>query len=155
MNALAKPVSVLIKRFTVMNDSNATYAKYVDDKTLIKEYADWVMVLRSNQLTFCSLMLISRGNAKSVSDLRQAELEAIGPIFAEIERGISSIGSPVRFNYLSLMLTDPYVHFHIFPRFVDTDLDSYWPGLVELTDEKKISEAEMSSRLRLLKGVFN
>ena len=137
-----------------MSNSNITIERYVTEKNLIKKYDNWLLALRPNQITCYSMMLFAVSNAEKFSDLDSSTLKEVGVIFADVERCVSLISTPLKFNYYSLMLADPNVHFHIFPRFNSPELDEYWPKIVDLQSEVAIDESEMASRVQKLKSVF-
>lgn len=137
-----------------MINSNITIERYVTEKNLIKKYDKWLLALRPNQITCYSMMLFAVSNVEKISDLDSSTLNDLGVIFADIERRVSLISTPLKFNYYSLMLADPNVHFHIFPRFSSPELDEYWPKMVDLHCEVTTDESEMANRLLKLKDVF-
>jgi|APSaa5957512535_1039671.scaffolds.fasta_scaffold374422_1 diadenosine tetraphosphate (Ap4A) HIT family hydrolase len=142
------------KKFIAMKKYNKTISHYVTEKNVIKNYGHWVLALRPSQLTCYSLMLFADSDAELFSELDTNSLNDLGNIFSDIELCIKLISQPIKFNYHSLMLVDPHVHFHIFPRFEDQDLDSYWPNIVDLHGKVIVSEIAMADRLKKLKGVF-
>tara|TARA_B110000503_G_scaffold134253_1_gene212950 strand:+ start:457 stop:873 length:417 start_codon:yes stop_codon:yes gene_type:complete len=137
-----------------MTNSNITIERYVTEKNLIKKYDSWVLALRPNQITCYSMMLFADSNVEKISDLDSNTLKDLGVIFADVERRVRLISTPLKFNYYSLMLADPNVHFHIFPRFSSPELDEYWPKMVDLQREVTIDESDMANRLQKLKDVF-
>jgi diadenosine tetraphosphate (Ap4A) HIT family hydrolase len=137
-----------------MTNSNITIGRYVTEKNLIKKYDNWVLALRPNQITCYSMMLFADSDSEKISDLNSNTLKDLGVIFADVERCIRLISAPLKFNYYSLMLTDPNVHFHIFPRFSDPELDEYWPKMIDLQREVPLDELEMAGRLKKLKDIF-
>ena len=137
-----------------MNHYNNTINRYVTKKNFIKSYGSWILALRPNQLTYCSVMLFADSNAESFSKLDKNSLNDLGNILADIELKIRFVSQPIKFNVYSLMLVDPHVHFHIFPRFEDQHLDTYWPLPVDLNGKVKVSETVMASRLEKLKETF-
>ena len=59
-----------------------------------------------------------------------------------------------KINYLMLMMVDPHVHFHVFPRYAGSRMiedvtvdDSAWPGPPDLKTAAKLSPEQLE-RLR-------
>ena len=133
---------------------NATMQKLWYPETLIKEYRKWVVVLRPQQVTLGSLVLICQDDAKAFSDISAEAFAEFPQVIQEIEMSLSKAFSYQKINYLMLMMIDPYVHFHVFPRFAEITtffehefLDEGWPGLPNL---KKPNNTDLSLRTAIL-----
>ena len=125
---------------------NATMKKFGYPDTCVKEFHQWVVLLRPQQVTLGSLLLICREEATAFS---QISLEAFGElpeIIREMEASISRAFAYNKINYLMLMMVDPEVHFHVIPRydaprtFLEQQfLDQGWPGPPALKSPNEIS----------------
>jgi len=127
---------------------NATMQKFGYPDALIKEYKKWVVLLRPQQVTLGSLVLICQDDAKSFSDISTEAFAELPQVIQEIETSLSQAFSYQKINYLMLMMVDPDVHFHIFPRFAEITtfsqhdfFDDGWPGPPNL---KKPNETDRS-----------
>ncbi|MEO7815063.1 MAG: HIT family protein [Sphingomicrobium sp.] len=118
---------------------NATIAKFGYPATLLREYEHWVLLLRPAQVTAGSMILAAKGEATAYGALPQAAFTEQAAIVNELEEMLRSAVKPDKINYLMLMMVDPHVHFHIFPRYQGdrsiaglalTDLG--WPGPPDL-----------------------
>lgn len=138
-----------------MAEANITIERYVNEQTFIKKYDNWILSLRPNQITCYSMMLFAVSDAEQFSTLEPEILQDLGDVFADVERRVKLISDPLKFNYYSLMLVDPHVHFHIFPRFDNLDLDGFWPKTVDLQCKVTIDENELADRLQKLKDAFH
>ena len=104
---------------------NPTIRKFGYPSTLLKEFEHWVILLRPAQVTLGSLVLAAKSAATAYGDLpRDAFAEQFEAV-VEIERALSSFVNFERVNYLMLMMVDPNVHFHVFPRY---SVPRVWDG---------------------------
>jgi diadenosine tetraphosphate (Ap4A) HIT family hydrolase len=79
----------------------------------------------------------------------------LATITKEIEATLVAELAYDKINYLMLMMVDPHVHFHIFPRYsgartlddVTVD-DAGWPGPPDLKSARKL-DSEQFERLRI------
>jgi diadenosine tetraphosphate (Ap4A) HIT family hydrolase len=65
---------------------------------------------------------------------------------AAIERALKQAVGYAKMNYLMLMMVDPHVHFHIFPRYEGSRLldgqpfdDKGWPGPPDLASGQQLA----------------
>ncbi|MDH5428428.1 MAG: HIT family protein [Nitrospirota bacterium] len=114
---------------------NATMQKFGFPDTCVKEFHHWVVVLRPQQVTLGSLVLICREDATAFSRISSEAFGELPNVLREMETSLSRAFAYNKINYLMLMMVDPEVHFHVFPRY-DTPrtfaqqqfLDQGWPG---------------------------
>jgi diadenosine tetraphosphate (Ap4A) HIT family hydrolase len=122
--------------------------------TLIAETSRWAVLLRPQQVTLGSLVLVCREpDAKAFSDLSEAAFGELGTAVRSVERLLQGFVRYQKINYLMLMMVDPDVHFHVFPRyegnrrFAGLDFpDRGWPGAPVL-GEAVIPEASAAAQL--------
>jgi len=118
---------------------NTTIKKFGYPATLIRDYHHWVLLVRPAQATAGSLILAAKSNATAYGDLPPAAFIEQGVIVAELEKKLRETIKMDKINYLMLMMVDPHVHFHIFPRYDGersiaglTLTDRGWPGPPDL-----------------------
>ena len=118
---------------------NATIEKFGYPATLVREYRHWMLLVRPAQVTAGSLILAAKGESTAYGDLPPAAFVEQGEIVRELEQKLREAVKLDKINYLMLMMVDPHVHFHIFPRYRGTrsfagmDLvDHGWPGPPDL-----------------------
>jgi diadenosine tetraphosphate (Ap4A) HIT family hydrolase len=123
---------------------NVTMKKFGYPQTLIKEFKKWVIVLRPQQVTLGSLILICQDDAKAFSDISPEAFSELPQVIKEIESSLSKAFSYKKINYLMLMMVDPDVHFHVIPRYEETKsfsqhdfFDHGWPGTPDLKNPNK------------------
>ena len=136
---------------------NATMKKFGYPDTCVKEFHQWVILLRPQQVTLGSLVLICREEATAFSQISLAAFEELPAIIREMETGVSRAFSYTKINYLMLMMVDPEVHFHVLPRYDGPQtflqqqfLDHGWPGPPDLKKTNAISKEVNQEILKYL-----
>ena len=85
-----------------------------------------LVLLRPAQVTLGSLVLAAKSDATAFRRLPPGAYGELATITAEIEATLSAEIGYERINYLMLMMVDPNVHFHIFPRYAGS---AEWEGV--------------------------
>ena len=114
---------------------NDTMQKFGYPNTCIKSFQHWVVVLRPQQVTLGSMVLICQEEAHAFSQISQEAFAEFSLVIREIETVVSQTFSYDKINYLMLMMVDPHVHFHVIPRYKHERrfshqqfFDQGWPG---------------------------
>ena len=135
--------------------ANDTMAKFGYPDTLIREYEHWVVLLRPAQVTLGSLVLAAKGDATAFGQLPAGAHAGLALATRDIEAVLSAAIDYSRINYLMLMMVDPHVHFHVFPRYDGSrsigDIgiaDAGWPGPPDLKSGQALPDAAFE-RLRI------
>jgi len=135
--------------------TNATMEKFGYPGSLVRELEHWVVLLRPSQVTLGSLVLAAKSEATAFGNLPREAHAELADATAYIERVLSEMVSYERLNYLMLMMVDPHVHFHVFPRYEGvrsfesaTIGDAGWPGPPDLKSGQEIP-ARIFERLKL------
>lgn len=135
--------------------ANQTMLKFGYPGTLVKEYEHWVVLLRPSQVTLGSLVLAAKSEATAFGQLPPGAHAELETITKEVEAALTKSINYERINYLMLMMVDPNVHFHIFPRyqgersFDGTVIeDRGWPGPPDLSSGQTLPESSFE-KLRL------
>ncbi|WP_337187168.1 HIT family protein [Phenylobacterium sp.] len=129
--------------------TNSTARKFGHPATLVAETGHWLVLVRPQQPTFGSLVLVCKEDARGFSDLSPAA-------FADLQKAVQGIETLLRdavayekINYLMLMMVDPDVHFHVIPRYPgershggQAFADTGWPGPPALASHVALSEEE-------------
>ena len=130
---------------------NATITKFGYPATLLRDYQYWVLLLRPAQVTAGSLILAAKSDATAYGDLPEAAFTEQAAIVAELEKKLRQVINMVKINYLMLMMVDPHVHFHIFPRYQgDRSIaglvlpDHGWPGPPDLKSAVELDSAAIA-----------
>src|SRR5262249_2938328 len=96
---------------------NPTAEKFGYPRPCLAEWPHWAVLLRPAQVTLGSLVLVCREPVRSFGAIGPGAAAELGEVAAAVE---SALGEALRFdkiNYLMLMMVDPDVHFHVFPRY--------------------------------------
>ena len=126
---------------------NTTMKKFGFPHTCLKEFSQWVVLLRPQQVTLGSSVLICREEATAFSQISADAFQELPEIIREIETSLSRTFRYSKINYLMLMMVDPEVHFHVIPRYDTAQafsqqqfFDHGWPGPPLLKNPNDISE---------------
>ena len=118
---------------------NETIKKFGWPASLIAEFAHWVVLLRPAQPTLGSLVLAATSDATAFGDLPAEAHAELKIVTGAIEAALRAAVGYQKINYLMLMMVDPYVHFHVLPRYEGersgggmTVRDAGWPGQPDL-----------------------
>ena len=134
--------------------ANETMLKFGYPDSLIREYRHWVVLLRPAQVTLGSLVLAAKSDATAFGQLPSGAHSELATITKEIETTLLAEVGYDKINYLMLMMVDPHVHFHVFPRYGGTKsleglevTDIGWPGAPDLKSAITPNE-DLLKRLR-------
>ncbi len=126
--------------------TNKTLIKFGYPDTLIKEYRKWILLLRPEQYTLGSLVLVHKIPERRFSDIVTDSFNELQIIIKEVEQKLFKLFSFEKINYLMLMMVDLEVHFHIIPRYKDQKnfleikfVDSDWPNKPSLINKNIIN----------------
>ena len=140
---------------------NETIVKFGYPETLIAEYAHWLVLLRAAQPTLGSLVLAAKSDATAFGDLPAEAHAELKQVTTAIEQALGGFVDYAKLNYLMLMMVDPYVHFHIIPRYegerVWSDrsfVDAGWPKVPELGSAVTLEAHEIVALTKELAGRF-
>ena len=137
---------------------NETMKTFRYPETLVKEFQYWAVLLRPEQTTIGSLILINKSNAKHLGELSCDEWAEFAKVSKFAENLLRETFGAEKFNYPALMMFDPNVHFHLIPRysrkvkFADQEFtDPDWPARTQLADET-VSDEIFAKILEKLKN---
>ncbi len=119
--------------------------KFGYPNTCVKEFQHWVILLRPQQVTLGSLILVCREEVTAFSKISLDAFGELSGIIRELESNVFRAFGYTKINYLMLMMVDPEVHFHVIPRY-DTPRtfgqeqfrDHGWPGPPDLKHSNEI-----------------
>ena len=135
---------------------NATIAKFGYPATLLREYRHWVLLLRPAQVTAGSMILAAKSEATAYGDLPEAAFTEQATVVVDVELLLKNTINPDKINYLMLMMVDPHVHFHIFPRYQGSRsivglvlTDHGWPGPPDLKSAVELDSVAIGQAVEL------
>lgn len=100
-----------------MSEINATHVRFGHPATLVCDYGRWSVQVRPEQVTLGSLVLVCKDPARSFAEITPAAFSELARVTADVEAVLKAAWGWRKINYLMLMMTDPDVHFHVFPRY--------------------------------------
>lgn len=129
---------------------NQTIKTFGYPGSLIKEYKYWAVLLRPQQVTIGSLVLVAKSEATHLGELTAEEWAEFSQVSKDSEELLIKVFGAEKFNYLALMMKDPNVHFHLVPRYSKPVAlnskdyqDANWPLKTELMPiELSVEELE-------------
>lgn len=141
---------------------NATLKKFGYPESLVKSYEYWNLLLRLDQITLGSLVLICKEPVHQYSLISLEAMSEQKQIMTEIEHVLKNRFDYTKINYQMLMMVDPEVHFHIVPRYENEvefcELsygDEFWPKPVDMGFALDIDDIHKNELLRTLKIDFS
>ena len=93
------------------------YDKFKPERYTIKEFKNWIVVLRMKQKTLGSAVIILKRQVGSIGDATGDELSEFPTVVRWYEEKCKKLFGAEKFNYLAAMMKDNFVHFHAFPRY--------------------------------------
>ena len=137
---------------------NNTIVKFGYPATLVRDYTHWVLLVRPAQVTAGSLILAAKSDATAYGALPPAAFTEQGVIIAELEQKLRETVKMDKINYLMLMMVDPHVHFHIFPRYRGARsfaglmlTDHGWPGPPDLKSAVELDSTAIGQAVEALR----
>ncbi|MFC1701162.1 HIT family protein [Pseudomonadota bacterium] len=141
--------------------TNQTAVRFGYPDTLIREYDHWLVLLREPQATLGSLILCEKSEAIEFSGISMQSFKEMSLVVADIERALKAAFSYEKINYLMLMMVDPNVHFHVIPRYSQsqsacglTIADPGWPVVPQLAVAREITPAERDALRAHISGYW-
>jgi diadenosine tetraphosphate (Ap4A) HIT family hydrolase len=141
--------------------TNATIMRFGYPDTLVHETDHWVVLLRPDQVTLGSLVLAAKSDATSFGTLDPAAFADLANAVRAVEQALLEKVVPAKLNYLMLMMVDPHVHFHVFPRYVGsrsfgtlTLADEGWPKAPALSSATALTADQIADLAAWLQEGF-
>ncbi len=118
---------------------NPTMQKFGYPATLVHELDHWCVLLRAQQATLGSVVLVCKEDAEAFSAISTEAFAELGVATRQIEASLGAFRPYDKINYLMLMMVDPNVHFHVIPRYATSQefagvefADPGWPAVPDL-----------------------
>jgi diadenosine tetraphosphate (Ap4A) HIT family hydrolase len=138
---------------------NETVLKFGYPKMLLREYDEWVVLLRPQQLTLGCLILACKSEVTKLPDLSLRAFGELQIVTSHLEKVLLELFKYDKINYLLLMMRDRHVHFHVVPRY-ETERnaggvifsDASWPHPPDLTKYIDLESKQLEDLCDLLKS---
>jgi diadenosine tetraphosphate (Ap4A) HIT family hydrolase len=140
---------------------NETIKKFGYPASLVGETDHWVVMIRPKQITMGCLVLAAKSEATSLGAIEIQVASELPEVCAKIENMVRRLWPAEKFNYLALMMVDPYVHFHVIPRYasaVNYDeiriADPGWPSPPDLKAVADLTSDQITQIADALRQVW-
>ena len=121
--------------------------KFEYKNLLVKEYNHWYFLLRKEQVTLGSMVLIEKSFSTKYSDISSESFSEFGDIVKELENMLRDLFLYDKINYLMLMMVDDEVHYHVIPRYAKERVfngivfkDNGWSGFPDFNDVSMLNK---------------
>ena len=129
--------------------------------SLVRDYGNWVVLVRPGQCTLGALVLVNKSEISSFSAIGRESFQELERVTQDIERNLTAFRAYQKINYLMLMMVDKEVHFHVLPRYEsDQEFggvvypDSGWPMAPDLAAGPVLDGEQMASLVGELKNIW-
>lgn len=136
--------------------------KFQLDALTVMETEHWVLSVRPQQLTLGSMILSTRTNVLDFASLNETQARDMAILLGEAEQRVKARWGAVRINALCLMMKDPLLHFHIFPRYENAVIfqgeewiDADWPNPPQIRPATERADINQSLRAALQPPIGN
>jgi diadenosine tetraphosphate (Ap4A) HIT family hydrolase len=140
---------------------NETIIKFGYPATCIREWDQWVLLLRQEQPTLGSCILAAKSDATAFGALAPAAFAELAGVTLQIESALQSAVGYDKINYLMLMMVDPHVHFHVIPRYQGVRdwsgqefADAGWPKTPDLGAAHRLTAEQIAGATAWLGSRF-
>ncbi len=91
---------------------------------IIKEFNDWVLLLRPVPVTLGSCIILLKRECPSLAEVTKEEMAEFSEVCKLFEERCKTLYGAVKFNYHANMMKENFVHFHAIPRY-DKEIQRY------------------------------
>lgn len=144
------------------SEMDAFRDKFLVEALSVASTEQWELSVRPQQLTLGSMVLSVRSNVLDFASLNQDQCREMGALLGVAEERVKERFGAVRINVLCLMMQDPLLHFHVFPRYKapvsfegEEWVDADWPGppSIRSTEQRPDINRALLAALRMSPGV--
>ncbi len=143
-----------------MSEVNVTIQAFGYPDTVLKEYENWIVLLRPAQVTIGSVVIANKSNATFLGEVTENDWSEFSQVSREVELALINTFGAEKFNYLALMMKDPNVHFHVVPRYSKAVVvggqayeDKDWPLKTELNPVEVPEEVFSAIKEKLVEAM--
>ncbi len=141
--------------------ANATQLKFGYPDGLVADYTHWCVLLRPAQATLGALVLVCKDEANAFGDISASASRELGRAVKDTETALKAFRPYDKINYLMLMMVDRDVHFHVLPRYCETQdfqscsyPDPGWPGPPDISQAVTPPAEDFAALLAAIKAVW-
>lgn len=127
-------------------------SKFKPDTRCIKEFKYWIVCVRAKARTLGDAVILLKRETPALAGMLPEEGEEFPEVVKWYEETCSKKFGAVKFNYVIMMMSDFFVHYHVFPRY-DKDVSMFdmewkdleWPRAINfqegiILEDDKIEE---------------
>lgn len=92
-------------------------SKFKPDVNNIKEFENWIIVIREKQVTLGACVIILKRQINSLSEMTAEEASEFPMVVQWFEKKCRKCFGSEKYNYVVAMMKDNFVHYHAFPRY--------------------------------------
>ncbi len=144
-----------------MDAPHETLERFGYPRSEVAGYRHWCVLVRPEQVTACSLVLCARSEVTRFGALPEGAHGELANVTADIESALETAVAFEKINYLMLMMVDPQVHFHVFPRYPGartvcemTFGDTGWPRAPALGEATTLDDEQLGAMVTHLRAVW-
>ena len=91
--------------------------KFKPCELCIKEFKYWIVCVRQKQVTLGSVVILLKRETENVSGMLPEEGAEFPKVIKWYEEKCKEKFGAIKFNYMIMMMKDPFIHYHAFPRY--------------------------------------
>ena len=91
--------------------------KFRPNELCVKEFKYWIVCVRAKQVTLGDVIILLKRETENVSGMLPEEGAEFPEVIKWYENLCREKFRAVKFNYIIMMMKDPFVHYHAFPRY--------------------------------------
>lgn len=91
--------------------------KFRPEELCIKEFKYWIVCIRKKQTTLGDVVILLKRETQNVSGMLAEEGAEFTEVIKWYEKLCKEKFGAIKFNYIIMMMHDPFVHYHAFPRY--------------------------------------
>lgn len=94
--------------------------KFRPEDLCIKEFDNWIVCIRRKQTTLGDAVILLKRETPDIGDINKEEAAEFSKVIKWYENLCKEKFGAEKFNYIAMMMHDPFVHYHAFPRYNNT-----------------------------------
>lgn len=91
--------------------------KFRPEELMIQEFEHWIVCVRQKQTTLGDAVVLLKRETENVSGMLPEEGAEFPKVIQWYEQLCKEKFGAIKFNYMIMMMHDPFVHYHAFPRY--------------------------------------
>ncbi len=91
--------------------------KFRPEKLCIKDFKYWIVCVRQKQTTLGDVVILLKRETQNVGGMLPEEGAEFPQVIKWYEELCREKFGAIKFNYMIMMMKDPFIHYHAFPRY--------------------------------------